>query len=280
MALILSIVLCNCSIQDDDILANGQDQYPGDQWEYDEYPTGGEEPSDSVPDQDSTDNNYPELKGYPKHLKQYQNGILEFEAIYYFRADGQIAKIKYGYPNASSGTFTDEFHYDAAGRLVKLEGWDVYNFYWTNGQITKASLYNAAWYGTINIYYEYNDKGQITARTDDYVDASFMSKYTYSYYEDGNLKTIEEHGKINNSGEMMKLTSKSFEGYTEYQNSFLEFVIIPGKIVQEHFPLKMEHKNFQSPSTDYSENYQYTYDTEGKVIAKETTGQKVVYEYY
>ena len=224
-------------------------------------------------------NNYAELKGYPKNMNKYINGILEIKSRYYYREDGQIGKITTGNPQSGTELSTDLFQYDNDGKLVSLESWDTYYFTWDGDHITEAMINNSAWYGLIKFYSKYNDQGQIVEEIQDWMDASSGDKKIYTYFEDGNLKSIEWYQDKGN-GEFSEYSKTSFSGYTTDKNLFPELVIIPGQVVQKYFPLRMEYTNYEIPDASYVENYQYTLDDEGRVITKEADSLKIVYEYY
>ena len=220
-----------------------------------------------------------ELPGYPRSIKKYQNGELHYWAQYYYRPDGNLFKVKYKYTKSNSEIFTDTYHYNSEGKLVKVDGHDVYDFHWDNNRIVEADKYNSMWHGRSKIFYEYNPEGQLIQKTENHLDFFYSEKIIYSYFEDGNLKTIAEFGS-NESGILTQFFVTNFDGYNQDKNLFLELEIIPGQIVQHQFPSSMSFKHLTATGYDISETYEYKYDTQGRVIEKISGRNKVVYDYY
>lgn len=220
------------------------------------------------------------IPGLPQSIKKYQDGNLYYRAQYYYRPDGKLLKVNYSHPEASSEIFTDTYHYNTEGKLISMEGHDDYNFYWDKNRIVEADKYNAMWYGRSKIYYEYNPKGQLIQRTENYLDFLFQEKTIYTYFENGNLKTIEQFGDYNDSGQFTLYSVTNFEGYIEDKNLFLELEIIPGQIVQHQFPSSMNYKHLTETGYEREETYTYKYDADGRVIEKIFGSNKVVYQYY
>ncbi len=221
-----------------------------------------------------------EIQGAPKSLKKYQNGNLYYWAQYYYRFDGNLIKVNYSHPEAGPEIYTDTYQYNTEGKLTKLIGHDVYNFYWEKDRIIEADKYNGMWNGRSKISYTYNPEGQLIQKTENNLDFSYHEKTIYSYFKDGNLKTIEQFGDYNQSGVFELYFITNFEGYTGDENLFLELEIIPGQIVQHLFPSFMNFKHLTESGYDISETYNYKYDTEGRVIEKIFGSSKVVYQYY
>ncbi|MCM8568583.1 hypothetical protein NE848_04285 [Gramella jeungdoensis] len=221
-----------------------------------------------------------EIPGFPKSIHYYFNGNLYYWLKYYYRSDGNLLKVNYGHPEHSSEIFTDTYHYNTEGKLIKLEGHDVYNFHWDEDRIVGADKYNALWFGRSKIFYEYNSEGQIIQKTENNLDFFEREKIIYTYFEDGNLMKIEQYGDYHESGVFTLYFVTSFVGYKDDSNEFLEFVIIPGQRVQRHFPASMEFKHLTESGYDRYETYRYNYDAEGRVVEKIFGDYKVVYEYY
>lgn len=218
--------------------------------------------------------------GFPKSLKKYQNGNLYYWAQYNYRTDGNIGAVQYSHPESGPEIFTDTYYYNTEGKLLRLEGHDVYNFHWDKNRIVEADKYNAMWHGRSKIFYTYNPEGQIIQRTENNLDFGFKEKIIYSYFEDGHLKTIEQYGDYNESGIWTLYFVTNFEGYEEDKNLFLELEIIPGQIAQHQFPSSMSYKHLTAPDYDLYEAYQYKYDTDGRVSEKVSGSNKVVYQYH
>lgn len=221
-----------------------------------------------------------ELPGFPKSIKKFQNGNLHYWAQYYYSPDGNLLKVNYTYPESGPEIFANTYHYNTEGKLMKLEGHDVYNFHWNKNRIFEADKYNGMWSGRSKIFYEYNPEGQLIQKTENNLDFSYSEKIIYSYFEDGNLKTIEQYGDYNESGVFKLYSVTNFDGYNEDENLFLEFEIIPGQIVQHQFPSSMNYKHLTESGYDYNETYNYKYDTKGRVIEKIFGSNKIVYQYY
>lgn len=234
----------------------------------------------NLPNEPLSDVETLESKGFSQRIKKYQNDIEHYRAQYYYRSDGNLQIVEYSYPQSGSQIFTNTYHYDTEGKLIKLDGHDVYNFYWDKNRIVEADKYNGMWYGRSKILYTYNPEGQIIQRTENNLDFGFSEKIIYSYFKDGNLKTIEQYGDYYESGVWILYFVTNFEGYNEDKNLFLELEIIPGQIAQHQFPSSMSYKHLTSSDYDIYETYQYKYDTEGRVIEKISGSNKVIYEYY
>ena len=226
------------------------------------------------------DNGAIEIPGFPKNIKKYENGNLYYWAQYYYRPDGNLLKVNYSYPESSAEIFADIYHYNTEGKLIKLDGHNVYNFNWDKERIVEADRYNRMWSGRSKILYEYNAKGQLIQKTENNLDFFYSEKIIYSYFEDGNLKTIEQYGDDSGSEVFKLYFVTNFEGYNEDRNLFLELEIIPGHIVQHQFPSSMIYKHLTETGYDREETYTYAYDTKGRVIEKIFGSNKVVYQYY
>lgn len=221
-----------------------------------------------------------EIPGFPKRIKKYQNDSLKYWAQYFYKSDGNLLKINYSYPESGTERFTDSYLYNSEGKLIKLNGHDEYTFYWDNDRIVAADKYNGMWYGNSKIFYDYNSKGQLIQKTENNIDFSFSDRTIYSYFEDGNIKTIEQYGDSNGSGDFTLYLVTSFDNYKGDRNLFLEFTIIPGHSVQNQFPGSMSFKHLISSGYDSYETYEYVYDSEGRVVEKLYGKNKIVYEYY
>lgn len=221
-----------------------------------------------------------ELPGYPGIIKKYQNGELNYWAQYYYRPDGQLLKINYSYPDSGSEIYTDTFYYNSAGVLLKIDGHDVYDFYWEDDRIVEIIRYNGMWNGRSKIQYEYDTEGQITQKTEVNLDFQEKEKIIYSYFDDGNLKMIEQYGDYNGSKVYTLYFVTKFEGYTADRNFFLELEIIPRQTAQNFYPTAMEFKHLTESGYDSYETYDYKHDSRGRVIEKTFGNNKIVYQYY
>lgn len=221
-----------------------------------------------------------EIAGLPKMLKKFENGILTYWAQYYYRPDGNILKVNYGYSSSSSDMFSDNYLYNNEGKLIKLDGHDIYNFYWNEGRIVEANRYNGMWYGQSEIFYEYNSIGQIIQKLEINIDFNFQEKKHYTYSEGGNLKSIDEHGDYDGSGVFIPYKITNYGGYGEDVNLFPEVQIIPGISTQNNFPYSMEFKHLTTSGYDVYEIYSYEYVSDGKVTKKTYGNNMVIYDYY
>ena len=221
-----------------------------------------------------------EIKGFPRFIKKYQYGSLEYWAQYYYNTDGNVIQVIYGYSENDGGTHSDTYEYNDEGKLINLHGYDVYHFYWDNERIVAADKYNSMWFGHSRILYEYNTEGHLIQKTENYLDFQFSDRTTYSYFEDGNLKTIEQSYKDVDTDDFEAAFVTTINGYTEDQNLFPELTIIPGQRVQFQFPTSIDFKHVLSSDSDRLENYRYEYDAEGRVIEKISGYSKVIYQYY
>ncbi|TVZ59725.1 hypothetical protein NA63_2261 [Flavobacteriaceae bacterium MAR_2010_105] len=222
-----------------------------------------------------------EIAGLPKMLKKISDGNLIFWAQYYYRPDGQLLKMKYRYINPESTTiYADTYHYDSDGRLIKLDGHDSYDFYWDQGRIVKAHRYNGMWYGNSDIFYEYNNEGLPIEKLEINTDFNFKEKLHYTYFENGDLKSIVQYGDYDGSGVFINYMETNYTRYNGDINLFPELQIIPGKNGQKHFPSTMELIYTVATGYDLHETYTYKHDTFGRVIQKQSGSNKILYEYY
>ncbi len=233
-----------------------------------------------MPTEPQADNSALEMPGFPKIIKKYQDGNLYYWAQYFYSPDGNLLKVNYSHPNSGSERFTDTYRYNTDGKLIGLDGHDVYSFYWDKEQIVKADKYNSVWYGRIKIFYNYNLEGQLIQKIENYIDFSFSDKTTYSYLEDGNLNTIEYYSQDEDSGVFQLYSVTNFDGYSNHSNMFLELEIIPGQIVQHYFPASMNVIHINESGNETYEIYDYKYDSDGRVIEKISGSNIVVYQYY
>lgn len=263
--LTVSLIFINCSIDNEIIEPDAL--------------TPNSEDSD-IPMELLSDNGALEIPGFPMNIKKYQNGDLYYWAHYSYRPDGNLLKVSYSHKGSSSEIFTNTYHYDTQGKLIKLDGHDVYNFYWDDERIVEADRYNGMWSGRSKIFYGYNTKGQLIQKLENNLDFLYSEKIIYTYFEDGNLKTIEQYADDSESGVIKLYSVTTFEGYNADRNLFLELEIIPGQSVQHQFPTAMDFKHHTDSSYNISETYEYKYDSEGRVIEKIFGNNKVVYQYY
>ncbi|MFC4722177.1 hypothetical protein ACFO5O_07585 [Geojedonia litorea] len=221
------------------------------------------------------------ITGYPKKIIKFSNGRIDSWAHYYFRSDGNLLKVNYGYSSTSS-IFSNYYYYDNEGKIVRLEGWDEFDFYWENGRIIMVKGYNAAWHGRYDMFYDYNDQGQVIQKLVKYHDTTPISlqKLNFTYFIDGNLKSIEDYGDYNESGVFELYTTTNFDNYITSRNLFMDLEIIPGQSELHQFPGSKEFKHFTSSGYDFYETYVYKYDSSGRVIERTNGNTKIVYEYY
>lgn len=261
-----SLIFINCS---------GDDEFPGTV-----IPNPNSEDIDIPVQEVPVNENAIEIKGFPRFIKKYQYGSLEYWAQYYYNPDGNVIQVIYGYAENDSGTHSDTYEYNAEGKLINLYGHDVYHFYWDNERIVAADKYNGMWNGHSRILYEYNTEGQLIQKTENYIDLQFIDRTTYSYFDDGNLKMIVQFYKDVDTDDFESYFVTTISGYTEDQNLFPELTIIPGQRVQSQFPASMDFKHLFSSDYDRHEIYRYEYDTEGRVVEKISSYSKVMYQYY
>jgi hypothetical protein len=234
----------------------------------------------NLPDEPFFDEKIIELKGLPKRIQKYENGNLHYRAQYFYRPDGALQRVEYSYPKSGSEIFTNTYYYDTEGKLIKLDGHDVYKFHWDKERIVEVDGYNGMWSGRSKISFTYNAKGQIIQRLDYNLDFFDRGKTIYSYFNDGNLKTIEQYGGTNENGAWILHFITNFDGYNQDKNLFLELEIIPGRNAQHQFPTSMSFKHITATGYDIEETYTYKYDSEGRVIQKISGSNKIIYQYY
>ncbi|GLU44583.1 hypothetical protein [Allomuricauda sp. NBRC 101325] len=272
VSLVVSITFINCSSDDPDqsLIINEQNSKDNDQ------PVTGEMPPHSTPEGTVA------LKGFPKSVQYYYIGILQRWEQYYFRSDGKLLMVHTGYPGSGSEIITDIYQYNENNQLTGLDGYDEYSFQWENNIIVGASTNNVAWHGRIEFKYEYNTDGQIIQQTFDYLDTTPPSsgKITYTYFDDGNLKTMEHYWRDDLSENYSLSNITQFDGYKGDNNLFFELTIIPGQSAQLQFPSTSDYKQLTSSGYDRHETYQYVYDIVGRVVEKLFGDDKVVYQYY
>ncbi|QYA26130.1 hypothetical protein G3I01_11590 [Gramella sp. MT6] len=258
------VIFTNCSSDDDvpqTINANSED-------------------IDDLPLEPSPANTAFELPGYPGIIKKYENGKLNYWAQYYYRPDGNLLKINYSHPESSPEVFTDSFYYNSAGKLLKIDGHDVYDFYWEGDRIVEVGRYNGMWSGRSKIQFEYNARGQIIEKKETNIDFLDKEKLVYYYFDDGNLKMIEQYGDYNVTGIYTLYFVTKFEGYTNDKNLFWELEIIPRQVAQNYFPTAMNFKHLTETGYDKQEIYNYQYDSQGRVIEKTFGKNRIIYLYY
>ena len=176
-------------------------------------PQGGENPpvnnppADNPPITHSPPEGAVEIPGFPKSIDKYNDGSHEFSTQYYYRSDGKLIQISHRYPHYSSGIYTNTFSYDSVGKLIKIEGIDVYDFLWEGERIVRADKNNLAWFGRSEIFYEYNASGQIIQTTENFLETTPPStaKNLYHYYEDGNPRSVESYFRENVEGKDFEL---------------------------------------------------------------------------
>jgi len=211
-------------------------------------------------------------------IKKYENGNISYWAYYYYRPDGNLLKINYSHSYPSAEVFSLNYQYDIEGKIVKMVGWDVFDFYWDNGRIIKVEAYND-WYGRYDILYDYNDQGQVIQKLVVYYGTTPISsqKLNYTYFNDGNIKSIEDYGDYNGSGIFELYFETNFTDYIEPRNLFLNLEIVPGQIEHNQFP---KSKEFRYGNEYTNIIYNYKFDALGRVIEQRYGNNKVVYEYY
>ena len=244
---------------------------------------GNEAPE--MPDQDpgviaDFDEEVVGIHGFPKGIEEYHDGNLVRREQYYFTPDGKLDKVVYHLPDYSS---EDNYFYDSEGRLInqKNDSWK-YKFYWENGRIIKADIDNPIWYGSGKIYYAYDDEGLlISAKSQWDAGSDGNFKTVYTYFENRNLKSIEHYADSEGNENYSPFQITRFNSYTDANNLFYEVTIIPGQIVQQHFPVSKETEYLTALYSEiHTETYEYEFDIEGRVIAKIFGGIKIVYLYY
>ncbi|MUP46092.1 hypothetical protein E0K83_10090 [Gramella sp. BOM4] len=247
-----------------------------------ETPTGGEKPQTEdpliIPFEPTAPTTAQEIPGYPKSIRKYHNGGLIYWAYYYFRSDGKLLQITYGYEDPPNEIFTNIYHYDSEGKLIKLEGHDVYDYHWENDRIVMVEAYNAMWFGHSRTTFQYDDKGQIIEVETLYLDFEAGYQVAYSYYDSGNLETIKHYGK-NDKDEYQISSRTSFAEYIDGENLFLDIEIIPGVLFSQQLPTLIDYQYYPFSEYNFIENYKYRFNN-GKLTERTSQNTKVVYEYY
>jgi len=220
------------------------------------------------------------IEGYPKMIRKYENGILTYWAHYYFRPDGQILKLNMGLSPQEKYTLT--YQYDSEGNIVKYVAGDEFDFFWDKGRIIKVAGNNPAWHGRYDIYYNYNDQGQVIQKLEIYLNTTPITriKTNYSYFTDGNIESIESYVDSKGNDTYEHFFKTNFANYVEQKNLFLSLEIIPGQPDLQQFPGSKDFKLFLSSGYDFYETYDYKFDTRGRVIEKLYGNKKDIYEYY
>ena len=275
------LAFTNCS-GDDDLNMRGAIGEP----QSDEQNTGdANDPNDTSNDSESGivaefDDTYAGIAGLPKGVEEYYDGDLIHREQYYYNPDGNLQKVLTHY---QGGSGEDNYIYDSDGKLIKQGNAGLnYTFKWANGRITEADIDNpgAFGYGRAKIYYTYDAQSKIIEKNERYLDYDSEWKALYTYFGDGNLKSIEYYYQEGN-GKFILYQVNNFTGYTDAINLFLEVWIIPGQSVQHNFPIsKQITSTTEYGSETIYETYEYEYDAEGRVIAKTFGTTKLVYAYY
>ena len=269
--IMVSLILANCS-DDNDIY---------------EYETSEVEPQEDEPSTSENDD-LDIFSGFPEAIEEYQDGDLVHREYYYYNADGNLHKVKYdiihgyeiiyGYDSETK----DIYNYDNEGKLINFRSFDDLNinFHWDNGHIAEADVDTPGTfgYGRAKIYYTYDNKNRITESITHYQNGQDL-KTIYTYYEDGNVKSIEYYRNIEIGMNFEPFYSTTYDGYTEDQNLFFEVTIIPGQSIQQRFPTSVTTKHYDGSGPDTYESYEYEYDAAGRVIARISGSNKVVYLY-
>ena len=227
----------------------------------------------------ASDNHTDIFAGLPKSIEEYWDGSLINRETYYYTSEGNLHSVKYlfGYYETE-----DKYYYDGNGNLIKFEQVEgsEYTFNWENGRITEADVSSRGSNGKSKIYYTYNSQGLLTASILYLFNQNEPAEKTvYTYFEDGNLRSMEQYISIEGSAYFELFCAITFDGYTQDPNLFFEFTIIPGKSVQHHFPTATKIKYPNDPDLDRYESYKYQYDSEGRVAARIAGNTKVVYVY-
>lgn len=220
------------------------------------------------------------IPGFPKTIEYYYYDELTYWVQYYYSPDGKLLKVNYSYPDYSSEILTETYHYNDEGRITGLEGENVYTFHWENDRIVGADKYNAMWSGSSKIFYKYNSQGRIIEKAENNLDFLYSEKTLYTYFDEGNLESVEQYGDYYGDGEFTRYYLTTYPAYTENVNLFYELVIIPGQNVQQQFPASMILKSFTEVGYDRQEIYRYKYDAQKRVVEKAFEGTKVIYQYY
>ena len=269
--LVMGIAISNCSGDDDFIKSR-----------FSLYPEVGNDSTDVYDDPgevEDFDDDVVGIQGYAKGFEISQDGNPVYREQYYYDPVGKLLKVKYLHPGSSVDS---DFYYDGEGKLINQgnDSWN-YKFYWENGRIIKADVNNPAWYGRGRVDYTYDDQGLLTTSKTQFENSDWYWSTNYTYFEDGNIKAIEEYSSDVEKEELILYQATSFNGYTEAKNPFYEVTIIPGQIVQKNFPFSKKTIYPESPDYEtYHESYEYEYDTDGRVTAKIFGNTKVVYLYY
>ena len=273
LILAVSIILANCS-SDDDFSPPVEPVDP-------EVGNGSPQNQDMAPGELANfDDDVIGIPGYPKGIEVLSGGIPAYRIQYFYNPDGKLLKFR---TLNTGNSFETDYYYDNDGKLISLgDGYMKQNFYWENGRISYAFIDNPEWYGQRKrIDYTYDDQGLLTTSKTQFEDSDWHWSTNYTYFEDGNIKSIEKYSFDSERQELILTSSTSFNGYIEAKNLFHEVTIIPGQSVQQNFPTGKKIVHSESSEIDtYEESYVYKYDTHGRVTAKIFGGTKVVYLYY
>ncbi|TBW28534.1 hypothetical protein [Gramella sp. KN1008] len=221
-----------------------------------------------------------ELYGKPKSFETI-TGNWKVKNSYTYTPEGRIHKIEWSKetPNLLTGTETYSYWYGKIARINYSENHDEY-FYW-DGDIIRSSEIIQNGIKTSFSEYNYNEEGNIGSKHVYHQDPNGGYKesfvYSYLYFPDGNLRLQITFIPDNSIDGYAVISQRYHDNYIDKPNWFPVNEIVPTLIAQKNLPGSYR---ILENGTDLSYSFTYQFDTEGKAVKRETSGETTTYTYY
>lgn len=224
-----------------------------------------------------------ELVGKPySSSNSVLEGYINGSSVYEYREDGKISKLNHMYDDDGwPGMETFYYYYYDSGEIsrINVQNRNTY-FYWSDGRIESSEefLLNTK---TSYTLYNYDAAGNIAGKTvytrqssGEYAE-SF--KYTFLYFENGNLNKQLTYIPTDGPAEYQLISTRTYDNYLEKINLFPINEIVPGVVAQFNLPGSY---TIEENGTVLSYNFNYEFDTAGKVTRRTTNDEVITFSYY
>ncbi len=221
-----------------------------------------------------------ELYGKPKSYETIA-GNWKVSKTYIYGMDGRIHKIDWRNETPALTTGTDTYYYlnGKIGRINYSENHDE-NFYWDNDQIRSSEIIENGM-KTSFATFEYNPEGYIASKTvyhpapEGGYRVSLI--YAYIYKTDGNLYKQITYVPDSSIDGYAVISQRTHDHYSDKSNLFPVNEIVPTLAAHKNLPGSYR---VEENGEDLLYNFSYEFNSDGKAVKRETSGEVTTYSYY
>ncbi len=226
-----------------------------------------------------------ELAARAKSYESAGNGW-RFKRTYEYDGAGRVSKVHWENETPFLTRGTDTYYYALSGLIERVNyspGDDEY-FYEENGRIVRSEkIVNGQ--RTAYSEYDYDEAGNVAGQADYHLqptgEYSQSLVYAYLYFDGGDLYKQLTYIPAAGSGELLLISTRTYDGYSNIANPFPSVEIIPGISAQRHLPGTFR---LEENGSDFLYFFSYEYREDGLPKRRTASGpagtEVTVYEYY